>query len=356
MQTQDNTGGPGRFLVRFIGMLVVVGLGVVAVLLVDYQQFKDRPVSLQADEQQVVLKQGWSLGDFARELDRAGIIDQPRFFIFLGREMDAARKLHAGEFIVRRGMTPRDVLQLVTDGKVVQYSITLIEGQTFREMLARIQSHEAIRASLDGMAPDEIMAKLGYPGQHPEGRFLADTYHFPRNTTDLEVLQRAYRAMQQQLAAAWQERAADLPFRNADEALVLASIVEKETARASERPIIAGVFVRRLEKGMRLQTDPTVIYGLGAGFDGNLRRRDLRTDTPYNTYTRYGLPPTPIAMPGAAALEAVMHPADGNSLYFVARGDGSHYFSATLKEHELAVDKFQRGRKGIRLPGEGRGE
>lgn len=355
MQTQEKTSGLGQFLVRFTGILFVVGLGAVAVLLVNYQQFKERPVNLPADEQQVVLKQGWSLGEFARELNRLGVIDQPRFFVFLGREMNAARKLHAGEFIVRRGMTPRDVLQLATDGKVVQYSITLIEGQTFREMLARIQSNEAIRTSLDGMAPDEIMAKLGYPGQHPEGRFLADTYYFPRNTSDLDVLQRAYRAMQLQLAAAWQERAADLPFRNPDEALVLASIVEKETGKASERPIIAGVFVRRLEKGMRLQTDPTVIYGLGDRFDGNLRRRDLRTDTPYNTYTRHGLPPTPIAMPGAAALEAVMHPADGDSLYFVSRGDGSHYFSATLKEHELAVDKFQRGKKGVRLPGEGKG-
>ncbi len=342
-------------MVRLAGILVVVALVAVAVLLAKYQQFKLQPVSLQTDEQHVVLKPGWSLGEFAWELERQGVIDQPRLFIFLGREMKAATKLHAGEFILRTGMTPPEVLQLVTDGKVVQHSITLIEGHTFTEMLARIRSNQAITVTLDGVAPAAIMAKLGHPEQHPEGRFLADTYHFPRDTTDLDVLRRAYRAMSEQLAVAWGARADELPFKTADEALVLASIVEKETGKASERPVIAGVFVRRLEKGMRLQTDPTVIYGMGDTFDGNLRRRDLRTDTPYNTYTRHGLPPTPIAMPGAAALEAVMHPADGNSLYFVSRGDGSHYFSATLKEHELAVDKFQRGKRHIRLPGDGRG-
>jgi UPF0755 protein len=196
------------------------------------------------------------------------------------------------------------------------------------------------------------MERLGHEGQHPEGRFLADTYHFPRHTTDLDFLERAYNAMQQALQADWDARDENLPLANPDEALILASIVEKETGVAEERAQIAGVFIRRLQRGMKLQTDPTVIYGMGESFDGNIRRSDLTRDTPYNTYTRKGLPPTPIATPGRAAIKAVMHPADGSALFFVASGGGRHYFSDTLKEHNLAVDKFQRRKKGIRLPKE----
>ena len=185
------------------------------------------------------------------------------------------------------------------------------------------------------------MARHGHPDEHPEGRFLPETYQFPRGSTDLEFLRRAYLGMEQALAEAWERRAKDLPLDSPYEALILASIVEKETGLASERARIAGVFVRRLKRGMRLQTDPTVIYGLGEGFDGNLRRKDLRTDTAYNTYTRQGLPPTPICLPGLDAIEAVLHPDEGNSLYFVARGDGSHEFSDTLKAHNRAVRKYQ---------------
>jgi UPF0755 protein len=268
----------------------------------------------------------------------------------LGRELDAARSLKTGEYTLLRGMTPRSLLDLVTDGHVIQYSLTVIEGQTFREMLDRIASHAVIEHTLEGLDDEEIMARLGHPGIHPEGRFLPDTYNFPRSTTDLAFLQRAYNAMIDQLQLAWEERQEGLPFKSAEEALILASIVEKETGRAEERPVIAGVFVRRLQKGMKLQTDPTVIYGMGASFDGNIRLRDLRKDTPYNTYTRSGLPPTPIALPGVDAIHAVLHPAAGNSLYFVAMGEGRHYFSSTLKQHNLAVDKFQKKKKGIKLP------
>jgi len=341
-----------RILIQLMVVLVLAALLLSGWLLVSYRQFQQTPVSIPGGEQTIEVPAGSSLRRIADNLHQLGIIDKPRYFVTLGREMDAARQLHTGEYVLRQGMTPRDILSQMTEGKVVQHNLTLIEGHTFREMLARIHAHPVIENTLDGIDEATIMETLGFPGEHPEGRFLADTYHFPRRTTDVMFLQRAYRAMQARLEAAWETRAAGLPLKNPYEALILASIVEKETGKSEERAEIAGVFVRRLKKGMRLQTDPTVIYGMGASFDGNLRRRDLRRDTPYNTYTRSGLPPTPIAMPGKAAIDAVMHPAAGNSLYFVSRGDGSHYFSATLKEHELAVDKFQRGKRGIVLPQE----
>jgi UPF0755 protein len=240
-------------------------------------------------------------------------------------------------------MTPESLLRKLAGGEVIQHAITLIEGQTFREMLALIAANDKIVHTLDGASAGEIMARLGHEGENPEGRFLPDTYHFPQGTTDLAFLQRAYNAMERLLAGEWAARARGLPLNTPYEALTLASIVEKETGLAEERPAIAGVFIRRLLKGMRLQTDPTVIYGLGERFDGDLRAGDLRTDTPYNTYTREGLPPTPIAMPGAASIHAVLHPDKGDTLYFVANGNGGHYFSRTLKEHESAVQKFQLG-------------
>jgi UPF0755 protein len=224
---------------------------------------------------------------------------------------------------------------------VISYSFTLVEGWTFQQVLEAVREQEALQGTFENLTAEAIMERLGHPGEHPEGRFLADTYHFPRGTTDLALLQRAYGAMQEFLQQEWDRRAADLPFKTPYEALILASIVEKETAVAEERPQIAGVFIRRLRKGMKLQTDPTVIYGMGERFDGNIRRRDLSENTPYNTYVHRGLTPTPISMPGRDAIRAVLHPADGKSLYFVAKGDGSHYFSATLQEHNKAVRKYQ---------------
>jgi UPF0755 protein len=229
---------------------------------------------------------------------------------------------------------------------VIQYALTVIEGWTFRQMLEAVRAHEAIRRTLDGLDDAGIMARLGRPGEHPEGRFYPDTYHFPRGTTDAEFLTRAHRKMQAAVEEAWGRRAAGLPYASPYEALVLASIVEKESGVAAERDQIAGVFVRRLRKGMKLQADPTVIYGLGTEFDGNLRRRDLEADNPYNTYTRTGLPPTPISLPGGGALRAAVAPAEGTALYFVAKGDGTHHFSATLDEHQRAVTRFQLRRSG----------
>jgi UPF0755 protein len=264
--------------------------------------------------------------------------------------MDAATRLQAGEYGLSLGMTPRDLLQELVTGSVIQHELTLIEGHSFREMLQRVHASPVLEHTLVDAADEEIMAALGQPEQDPEGRFLPDTYHVTRGTTDLEFLRRAYQAMADQLQTEWEAREEGLPLKTADEALILASIVEKETGVPEERAQIAGVFIRRLHKNMRLQTDPTVIYGMGKTYDGNIRKRDLLKDTPYNTYTREGLPPTPIAMPGVEAIHAVMHPAPGKSLYFVAMGEGRHYFSATLKQHNLAVDKFQKKKQGITLP------
>ena len=341
-----------RIALRVVAMLLFLGLLAAGILLGIYQRFQDTPLNLSADETIYEIPQGTSLRQLAYDLHERGMIEHPRLFILLGRELDVARRLQAGEYRLVAGMSPRTLLQLLADGKVIQHAITLVEGQTFRETLQRIQAQSFIEVTLQDVDDAGIMRRLGHAGLHPEGRFMPDTYHFTRGTTDLDLLQRAFDAMSNYLESAWPDREPGLPLRTPEEALILASIVEKETGLAEERPVIAGVFIRRLQRGMRLQTDPTVIYGLGEQFDGNLRRRDLERDTPYNTYTREGLPPTPIALPGAAAIEAVLHPAAGDSLYFVSRGDGSHYFSATLEEHNLAVDKYQRKKAGIRLPGE----
>ncbi len=336
---------PGILAISLLLLLLAAGIAFSV-----YQHFRNTPLNLPAGDTVYEIPPGTSLHQLAYDLRDRDIIDYPRLFILLGRELDVARRLQAGEYRLAAGMTPRTLLQLLADGKVVQHAITLVEGQSFRETLAHIQTQSFIEVTLQGMPDAEIMNRLGHPGVHPEGRFLPDTYHFTRGTTDLAILRRAYDAMTKFLESAWPDRDADLPLQTPEEALILASIVEKETGLVEERPAIAGVFIRRLQRGMRLQTDPTVIYGLGEQFDGNLRRRDLEKDTPYNTYTRDGLPPTPIAIPGAAAITAVLHPAAGDSLYFVARGDGSHYFSGTLEEHNLAVDKYQRKKAGIRLP------
>ena len=339
-----------RIALRVVAMLLFLGLLAAGILLGIYQRFQDTPLNLSADETIYEIPQGTSLRQLAYDLHERGMIEHPRLFILLGRELDVARRLQAGEYRLVAGMSPRTLLQLLADGKVIQHAITLVEGQTFRETLQRIQAQSFIEVTLQDVDDAGIMRRLGHAGLHPEGRFMPDTYHFTRGTTDLDLLQRAFDAMSNYLESAWPDREPGLPLRTPEEALILASIVEKETGLAEERPVIAGVFIRRLQRGMRLQTDPTVIYGLGEQFDGNLRRRDLERDTPYNTYTRDGLPPTPIAMPGVAAIAAVLHPAAGDSLYFVSRGDGSHYFSGTLEEHNLAVDKYQRKKAGIKLP------
>ena len=291
------------------------------------------------------IKTGQSLEGITRELTAMRVLEQPLFLIWHARLNGEASMIKAGEYRLSPGLTAQGLLDMFVAGRVVQRALTIVEGWTFRELLDAVQNSPLLESTLHDVPPEEIMAKLGFEDTHPEGRFLPDTYHFPKGTTDAEFLIRAYRAMDTYLDEAWRRRDAGLPFDTPYAALILASIVEKETAVPEERGRIAGVFVERLRRGMRLQTDPTVIYGIGAAFDGNLRRRDLDRDTPYNTYTRKGLPPTPIANPGTASIDAVMHPTIDGSLYFVSKGDGSHHFSATYEEHDQAVTRYQLRRR-----------
>lgn len=279
----------------------------------------------------------WRVSD---DLAERGLLRHPHFFRWYATFTGDATRIHAGEYSLAPGLTPRGLLDKLVRGQVYLHQLTIVEGWRFSDLLRVVRAHPAITATdLDGAA---LMAALGKPGVHPEGQFLPDTYTFPRGTTDVELLGWAHRALERKLEDAWSRRSDGVILSTPYEALILASIIEKETALETERRTIAGVFMRRLARGMRLQTDPTVIYGLGEAYDGNLRRGDLERDTPYNTYTRAGLPPTPIALPGAASIEAAMHPEDGDALYFVATGlpDGSHYFSATLEEHNRAVTRY----------------
>ncbi len=258
---------------------------------------------------------------------------------------DLDRRLQVGEYRVNRGDSLATVLERLERGEVIQHAFTLVEGWHFRQLRAFMRRHPALRQTLDDASEEEIMEKLGRPGRHPEGWFAPDTYFFTRGESDLDILRRALARQEAILERAWQQRAPDLPLDSAYEALILASIVERETGVAGERRKIAGVFVNRLNRNMRLQTDPTVIYGMGEDYDGRIRTRDLRRHTPWNTYVIRGLPPTPIAMPGSAAIEATVDPESTDALFFVARGDGTHHFSETLQEHEDAVQRYQINRR-----------
>ncbi len=312
-----------------------------------YHDFLGTPLALDEAGLVIELPRGAGLRQLSDDLATRGVIDSPDLLVLHGRLSGLDTALKAGEYRLEPGLTPPALLDLLANGQVMLHSLTLLEGWTFAQALAAVRAKPELTATLDGLDAAAVMARLGLEGQHPEGRFFPDTYHFPRGTSDLEFLRRAHATMAAVLDGAWAGRAEGLPYDDAYQALVLASIVEKETSVPDERAEVAGVFVRRLHKGMRLQADPTVIYGLGDAFDGNLRRRDLRADTPYNTYTRHGLPPTPIALPGRGAIEAALSPADGKALYFVATGDGRHVFAETLAEHEANVRRYQlKGRRG----------
>ncbi len=330
------------------GLALVVGLGCLALvwLGIGYQQFLNTPIHLTEDETVLLIEPGDSLTAVARNLVNRGMIPNARHFRLLVRLSGKAGNIHAGEYLLSGSITPGALFDKMVNGRVRQYGLTLIEGWRFREMIAFVKASGDLKHTLKGETPQAIMAEIGYPDIDPEGRFLPDTYHFPKGMSDREFLRRAYQTMEQFLQQAWAERDQDIPLKTPLDALILASIIEKETGKAAERPEIAGVFTRRLRRRMRLQTDPTVIYGLGEQFDGNLKRRHLAEDNPYNSYTRRGLPPTPIAMPGREAILAALHPAVGDALYFVSKGDGSHHFSATLDEHNNAVIKYQlKGRR-----------
>lgn len=256
--------------------------------------------------------------------------------------MKVASHMQVGDYAITSGLSPRTILQRIKNGDIIQRKFALIDGWNFRDLRKALKNTLHIEHVTDGLSDAELMAKLGAEGVHPEGRFLPETYLYSRGTSDFDLLQRAFKGMQDALSDAWDSRQDGLPLTSPEELLTLASIIEKETGAAEERPMIAGVFIRRLNAGMRLQTDPTVIYGMGSAYDGNIRKKDLQTDTPYNTYTRDGLPPTPIAMPGKPALEAAGQPADGDAVFFVARGDGSgrHVFSKDLDDHNAAVRQY----------------
>lgn len=273
----------------------------------------------------------------------SGVQTSPALLYWWFRLSGQARQIKAGSYALETGLTPYRLLAKLTRGDEALRSVTLVEGWTFKQVRAALLKAEHLKPDSKGLSDALIMEQLGLPGRHPEGRFYPDTYTYAKGSSDLKVLLRALHAMDKQLMQAWQARAVDTPLKTLEELLILASIIEKETGQPSDRPMVASVFSNRLRLGMMLQTDPAVIYGLGEGFDGNLRRRDLLADTPWNTYTRNGLPPTPIAMPGKASLLAAAKPANSRALYFVARGDGSSQFSDSLDAHNRAVNKFQRG-------------
>ena len=329
-------------------MLVVMLLGVGAAAYLawhDYRAFVDAPLPIAGEAVTIEVARGASFRGILAQLRHGGLVEPGRFaelrWRLLARELEVGGRLHAGEYALPRGTTPRRLLGKMAAGDVVQHHFTIVDGWTFRQLRVALAGDPGLVQTLPGLSDADIASKVGLTDYSPEGWFLPETYAWVKGESDLDVLKRAHEAMRDALDRLWAGRAPDVLLASPYEALILASIVEKETGKASERPLIAGVFMRRIKFGMRLQTDPTVIYGIGAAYDGNIRRRDLDNDTPYNTYTRDGLPPTPIALPGVVAIEATLHPAAGDALYFVARGDGSHEFSATLDAHNRAVRKFQ---------------
>lgn len=321
-------------------LVVLLGIGLLAGGLIYLQSWTGQPLTI-ADAVKVELAPGQAFGAFATGLSEAGIVEHPRLWSWYARATGKARRVQAGEYLVEPGETPGGLLARLEKGDVVTYDIQLIEGWTVRQVLGALRSHSALDQTLDSVDEHTLLSVLGLPPGHAEGMFFPDTYRFERGATDGDILRRAYAKLQEELETVWQTRAAGLPYNSPYEALIVGSLVEKETGRDSDREFIAQVFTTRLHKGMRLQTDPSVIYGVGEAFRGDLTRRHLRTDTPYNTYTRNGLPPSPIALVGARSLQAAVHPADGNYLYFVSRGDGSSQFSVSLEDHEAAVRKYQ---------------
>lgn len=321
-------------------VVVLVGLAFCGWML----WFASAPIKLAQPVVEFTIEPGSSLRGAVRQMNAAGIKLSEGSFVVMTRLLGRAGDIKAGSYELSQGATPVDLLGKLTRGDFALASVVIVEGWTFKQARQALDLHPHIRHDTLGLSDAEVMERLGLTGIPPEGRFFPDTYHFARGSSDLEILRQAYDAMQRRLLQAWAGRAENLPLASPEEALILASIVEKETGRADDRATVAGVFINRLRIGMLLQTDPTVIYGLGDAFDGNLRRHHLRTDNPYNTYTRRGLPPTPISLPGFAAIDSVMHPEETDALYFVARGDGTSVFSRTLNEHNRAVNKYQRGR------------
>jgi len=328
-----------RFLLKLFLLIASIGLGGGALGL----WWVNRPITLPAPTVDLTVEPGTTPRGIAEAVAATGAGVPPPLLYGWFRFSGQDRRIRAGSYELERGVTPRGLLDMLVRGEEATRSVGLVEGWNFRQVRAALAKAEQLKPDTIGESDEALMTRLGRPGVHPEGRFFPDTYTYSKGSSDFAVLQRALRAMDRKLDAAWAARSSDLPLKSAEEALVLASIVEKETGQARDRAEISAVFNNRLRVGMPLQTDPTVIYGMGTAFNGNLRKKDLQTDTPWNTYTRGGLPPTPISMPGRAALLAAVQPARSKSLYFVSRGDGSSHFSASLDEHNRAVNRYQRG-------------
>jgi UPF0755 protein len=330
---------------RLLTWSIVAGLLLAAVLAFQLLSFQHGAIPLASGPAVFLIRSGSNIKSISQDLAREKIIDDPWLFILLAKLRGMETRVRAGEYHLQPGLTADELLEKFTQGNAIQYKLTIIEGWSFRQMLAAIAEDPIIESTLQDKTDAEIMVLLGQPGQHPEGLFFPDTYRFPKGTSDLDFLRRAYQVMQKHLEREWTQRVPGLPLRSSYEALILASIIEKETGAGFERPLIAGVFIERLKRKMRLQTDPTIIYGLGPDFDGDIRFRDLKKDTPYNTYLRAGLTPTPIALPGIDSIRAALHPATTEALYFVSKGDGTHQFSATLEQHNAAVSRYQLNKK-----------
>ncbi len=326
-----------RRIKNWIVFSMMVALGLIAWL----AYYAISPLKLQPNSQEITIQPKSGLRSIANQLVKQGVLNEPWRFILIAKLLNKQSYLQAGNYTLNKNVSPYQLLLSLNHGKTTQGSITFIEGRTFAQMHEKIIRNDAIKQTITGLSESEMMKLMGSDYRVAEGLFFPDTFYFDRNTADTVILKRSYDAMRSKLAKAWEGRDTNLPYKNSYQALIMASIIEKETGKVSERPMIAGVFINRLRIGMRLQTDPTVIYGMGARYDGNIRKKDLIADTPYNTYTRDGLPPTPIAMPGIAAIDAALHPEKTKALYFVGKGDGSHVFSNNLVEHNLAVVRYQ---------------
>jgi UPF0755 protein len=331
---------------RLLVLAALAGAGFAAWL----YWYAQQPLPLVADSVEFRIEPGSGLRGAIRQMRTAGVEVKEWPFVVLARAAREDGSIKAGTYDLRRGTTPNGLLDKLVRGDFAQSNLRVVEGWTFKQFRAVLDGHPHIKHTTAGMSEEEVMRRIGAPGLQAEGRFFPDTYRFPKGESDIEILRQAYSAMTRKLEEAWAGRAPDLPLATPYDALILASIVEKETGVRGDRDLIAAVFINRLRYPMRLQTDPTVIYGMGAAFNGNLRKVDLQTDTPYNTYTRDGLPPTPIALPGIESLQAVTHPGATQALYFVARGDGSSHFSESLNEHNQAVDRYQRGGRSAPQP------
>jgi len=331
-----------RSVVRLIKFLILSGVSVALLAAAGLYYYAHSELVLKQSPVTFEVQPGSSLKAVATQLAAAGVVEQPELFVLLARLRGDSTKLKAGNYEFGRSLTPLELLNRITRGDVTQVAITFVEGWTFRQIRQALRDHPQVRPETATLTEAELLQKLGIAQPAAEGWFFPDTYYFSEGASDLAILRRAHQLMLRHLEQEWARRAPDLPLQSPTEALILASIVEKETGRPEERGLVAAVFINRLRIGMRLQTDPSVIYGMGDAFDGNIRKRDLSTDTPYNTYTRAGLPPTPIAMPGLDALRATLNPASSDALYFVARGDGTSEFSRKLSEHERAVTRYQR--------------